>query len=232
MGCINVREGEGRLVIYQLDGCGNVVEGAQNKLVLSTVSEFTWEDTIADGDEVTERNFTGKKVYSDVGADEISNIAVSLTSLGLNPSLDAALMSATVISSGGDVVGYGRTDLDSAAAVAVEVLVQLDADACTGGATAAPIAGFFFPLVKNWKPNGGSTLNGSDLLKPAYAGKGYKNANIFSGSVTDVDFAKWATEHTPPTTSTSTDGEWYTMRLFDGSTYSLPAADCEPVALT
>jgi hypothetical protein len=230
VGCINVREGEGRVIIYQLDGCGNPDEGAANKLVLETVSEFTWEDTIEDGDEVTERNFGGQKIYSDTGADEISNIAVSLTSAGINPSLDSLLMGAATKTDGGDVVGYGRLDLSSSTGVAVEILIELDADACAPGASAAPIAGWFFPLVKNWKPTGGGTLNGSDLVKPQYSGKAYKNANVFEGSPTDVDFSKWDTIHDP--TTNGQDGEWYTFYLFDGSTYSLPAADCEPVTFT
>jgi hypothetical protein len=225
VGCVNVRRGRGRTILYKLDGCGNVLEGATNKLVLDTVGEFTWEDTITDGDEVTERNFAGQKIYSDRGDDEITDIAVNLTHLGLNPSVEVFLTAATAKTDGGAIVGYGRNDLDAAAGVAVEVLVQLPADACAEGATAAPVAGWFFPLVRNWRTSGGNTFNGTDLLKPQFAGRGYKNENIFGGSVSDADFAKWSTIHVAGT-------EWYTGRVFDGETVTLPDASCEPVALS
>lgn len=244
MPCINVREGNARLIVYALDGCGNPTDGdADGKLMIDRISEFSYEDSITEGDESTERNFGGAKKYSAVGADEIDNIDVQLTALGIIPALDVMLMGATAkTDSGGDVVGFGRTNLSSSTAVAVEVLLELDSDACAEGSSAAPVAGWFFPFVKNWKPNGGTTLNGTDLVKPPYSGKGYKNANIFSETLTDADFVKWETDpgggdqpHVPQTSSTSDDGEWYSFFLFDGDTYSLPAlpADCgEPQELT
>lgn len=225
MGCLNVREGDGRVVFYDLDGCGNPVESASGKLVLETIAEITWEDTIEDGDEVTERNFVGKSVYSDVGNDELTNVAVSLTHDGLNPELETFLMNARRLLDGLDTAGYGRSDLDSNAAIAMEILVQLDSDACAGGATAAPIISWFFPLVKNWKPTGGNTLNGTDLLKPQFTGRGFKNENIFSVAITDADFAKWDGVH-------DTD-DWYSVYVFDTSGgYSLPDASCDPVNFT
>lgn len=231
MGCINVREGEARAVIYALDECGNVATGAGNKLVIDTVAEIGWEESITDGDEVNERNFGGKKKYSDIGADEIDNIGVNLTLLGINPAVDTMLMGSTTKTYSGDVVGYGRTNLSSAVAVAIEVLIKLDADACTTGASASPIAGWFFPYVKNWRPSGGVTLNGTDLVKPPYTGKGYKNFNLDFNDTSDVDFSKWNGIYIPQTSATSDDGEWYASRLFSAAEYaSLPTANCEPVA--
>ena len=182
MACINVREGEGVVIIYDLDECGAPDTGAGKKLILSTISEFGFEDQIEEGDEVTERNFAGRKCYTDTGQDEITRINVNLTSCGISPALDSFLMGSTLYT---DSKGYGRTDLsDGTTNVAVEVLIKLDASACDGGG-GAPVAGWFFPLVKNWAPTGGATLNGSDLVKPQYAGKGFKNANIFDGSPFD-----------------------------------------------
>lgn len=225
MTCINVREGDARAIIYALDGCGNPVPGVSSKLIIDTVAEIGWEDSVTDGDSVTERNFGGQKKYSSVGADELDYIGVTLAALGIIPALDSLLMGSATKTRSTETVGFGRLDLSSATAVAVEVLLELDQDACAEGATAAPIAGWLFPFVKNWKPDGGSTLNGADLVKPPYAGKGYKNANIFTQTLTDVDLAKWETVHD--------DGnEWFTFYLFEGASYSLPDADCELVELT
>ncbi|MFZ4431562.1 MAG: hypothetical protein ACOYOQ_00045 [Microthrixaceae bacterium] len=214
MACINVREGDGLVIIYDLDECGAPVTGANGKLVLSTISEITFEDQIDEGDQVTERNFAGKKVYSDSGQDEIQRVNVNLTSLGINPALDSFLMGSNLYT---DSKGYGRVDLaDGSTNVAVEVLIKLDASACDGGG-AAPVAGWFFPLVKGWAPTGGATLNGTDLVKPQYAGKGYKNPNIFDGS--PFDLTRWSTVF-------DADNEWYGFNLFDN--FSLPSANCDP----
>ena len=243
MPCINVREGDARLILYKLDECGNPETGPNNKLIIDRISEFSYEDAITDGDESTERNFGGAKKYSDVGQDEIDNIDISLTVLGIIPQIDVMLMGAeSKTNVGGDVVGFGRKDLTSSAAVAVEVLLALDADACAEGSTASPVAGWFFPFVKNWRPSGGTTLNGTDLVKPPYSGKGYKNYNVFTNSPTDTDYSKWETDpgggsnpHTPQQNATSDDGEWYSFFLFDGTTYQLPdlPTDCgEPQTFT
>ena len=54
--------------------------GAGGKLVLSNISEVSWEDQIDDGDDVTERAFGGRKCYTDKGQPEISSVNLSLTS--------------------------------------------------------------------------------------------------------------------------------------------------------
>lgn len=221
MGCINVREGDATVSLIALDACGAPDPGLTGLLTLDTIGELTWEDNITDGDEVTERNLGGRKKYADVGCDELTSIGVSLISLGLNPALEVALLAATAKLDGSTVVGYGRNDLSCAQNVAVEVLMQLDTDACTE-AGAAPIVGWLFPLVKNWRPNGGATLNGTDLLKPSYSGRGYKNQRIFDTVVEPLE--KWQGIHVAGT-------EWFTVTLFDGAEITLPTVDCDPVEL-
>lgn len=227
MPCINVREGDGVVIVYDLDDCGAPGVATGGKLVMSNVSEVTWEDQIDEGDQVTERNFGGRKCYTDVGADEISSVNLTITSCGINPALDSFLMGSTLKTRTSQVVGFGRTDLKSTANVAIEVLIKLDADACDGGG-AAPVAGWFFPMVKNWKPNGGTTLNGSDLVKPQYQGKGFKNKNVFDGSPSDL--SKW--ESVMVVDDTDATNEWYSFYIFDGSTTTIPTASCEPTTFT
>lgn len=234
MPCINVREGEGIVSIISLDGCGSPAVGPSGLLQMSNISEFGFEDTVSEGDEVTERNFGGKKCYTDVGCDEISNIAVNLTSCGINPALDSALIGSAVKLAETVVKGFGRKDLSCNQNVAIEVLMQLDTDACDGGGD-APVAGWLFPLVKNWRPAAATTLNGTDLVKPQYTAKGFKNAALFKDSNGDPfvvePLAKWEGIYTPPTTSTSTDGEWYAFYIFDAADAPLPEASCEPTTL-
>lgn len=228
MPCINVREGDGIVSIIALDGCGAPAVGPSGLLQMSNISEFGFEDTVTEGDEVTERNFGGRKCYTDVGQDEISNIAVNMTSCGINPALDSALIGSAVKLAESVVKGFGRKDLAANQNVAIEVLMQLDTDACDGGGD-APVAGWLFPLVKNWRPAAATTLNGTDLVKPQYTARGYKNTNIFDTVVEPL--AKWEDIYVPPTTSTSTDGEWYAFYIFDAADAPLPDASCEPVAL-
>lgn len=228
MPCINVREGDGIVSIIALDGCGAPAVGASGLLQMSNISEIGFEDTVTEGDEVTERNFGGRKCYADVGADEIANIALNLTSCGINPALDSALIGSAVKIAADVVKGFGRRDLSATQNVAIEVLMQLDADACDGGGD-APVAGWLFPLVKNWRPAAATTLNGTDLVKPQYTAKGYKNTNIFDTVVEPL--AKWEDIYVPPTTSTSVDGEWYAFYIFDAADAPLPDASCEPVEL-
>jgi hypothetical protein len=188
MPCINVREGNGVVIVYKLDECGAPDTGPDKKLVLTNISEISWEEQIDEGDEVNERNFVGKQCYFDTGQDEITYINVNLTSCGVNTALDNFLMGSTEYGDGADGIGYGRKQLNAATSnVAIEVLMKLDTDECTG--SSIPIAGWFFPLVKNWRPNGAGTLNGSDLLKPQFTGKGYRSNQIFDLSPWDLD--KW-----------------------------------------
>lgn len=210
MPCINVREGDGVVIIYDLNECGAPETGAGNKLVLTNISEISWEEQIDEGDEVTERNFTGKKCYTDTSQDEITYVNLNLTSCGINPALDAFLMGSNTYTDGGDIVGFGRTDLLSANTnVAIEILMQLDTDSCQGNDI--PVAGWFFPLVKNWRPNGAGTLNGSDLVKPQFSGKGYKGSQVFDGSPFDLD--RWETG-----VGFDADNEYYGFYVwYDGS---------------
>jgi len=220
MACINVREGEGVVIIYDLDQCGAPETGAGNKLVLSTISEFTYEDQINEGDDVNERNFAGQTCYTDTGQNEITSVDVSFTSCGINPALDSFLMGSTLYMDSARVAGYGRTDLTSGSTnVAIEVLMKLDASECDGAGD-APVAGWFFPLVQNWRPSGGTTLNGSDLVKPQYAGKGKKNPQVFTDS--PYDLSRWETIVTES-------AEWYGFYIFDDIT-TLPTASCDPQA--
>ena len=223
MTCINVREGDGIVSIVTLDACGAPLLGEGRLLQLSNISEFSFEDQIDEGDTVTEKNFGGRKCYTDVGCDTISSIMLDMTSCGINPALDAFLTGSAIKLNDAEVIsGYSRKELVCAQNVAVEVLMQLDTDACAEGGE-APIAGWLFPLVKNWKPNGGTTLNGSDLVKPPYNGKGFLNPNMFDTVVDPL--AKWVDIFD------ETD-EWYSFYIFPGEDVVMPSADCDPVELT
>lgn len=233
MGCIQVREGEGIVNFYDLDDCGrpNIADNA--KLVLTTVSELTWEDSIDEGQQVKERNFAGKKCYTDAGCDELQWVQVGITTCGMIPALDNLLLASNPKTSGGNVVGFGRVDLDCQAAVALEVLIQLDAESCTATETVEPpVFGMLFPLVKGWRPSGGGSLNGQNLIKPQYSGKGYKNPLLAAGGTSNnllpSDLSHWQ--------GVWNAAEWYTVTLFDdGATIGadgfdalLASADCEP----
>jgi hypothetical protein len=233
MPCINVREGNGVVIVYKLDACGVPETGAGNKLVLTNISEISWEEQIDEGDEVTERNFVGRKCYTDTGQDEITYVNVNLTSCGINPALDNFLMASTSYGDGIDGIGFGRKDLNAPDSnVAIEVLMELDAGDCIG--EDVPIAGWFFPLVKNWRPNGAGTLNGSDLVKPQFTGKGYKNNQIFDSPVWDLD--RWDTD-----VNFDAPNEYYgfyvwydgsvTAALTDPATGLIANADCDPTTL-
>ena len=213
MGCINVREGSAVVRVFDLDNCGNPTISSTAMLALNNISEISWEDQIDEGDQVTERNFGGTKCYTDVGADELENIQVNMTTCGMIPALDSLLMSSDLLSKSSDPVGFGRKDLSSSAAVAIEILIELDADACATGSD-LPVFGVLFPLVKNWRPSGGETLDGSSLLKPQYNGKGYKNANLkTAGAGNDelpVELDHWDAHFDP-------DNHWYVSYVFDAT---------------
>lgn len=229
MPCINVREGDGLVSIIKLDQCGAPDLGAGNLLRMTTISEFGFEDTVEEGDTVTERNFGGRKCYTDVGQDEITNVAINMTLCGINPAIDALLTGATLYTDAGDATGYGRKDLAANTNVAVQVLMRLDTDSCDGSGD-APIAGWLFPLIKNWRPAAATTLNGTDLVKPQYTGKGFKNNNIFDTVVEEL--AHWETIF-------SEGDEWYGFNIFDAAdigsvlpdSAGLAALDCEPESL-
>ena len=209
MSLIQLREGAGVVSIYKLDSCGQAGTTTDGRLVLDGISEFGWEDVINDGDEITERNFAGKLCFSDTGANELRNVGVNMTACGIIPAIDQFVMGSQPILDGTEVTGYGRRDLKASTAVAVEVMLKLEADACAGGATAAPVATWLFPLVKNWKPAGGATLNGTDLVKPQYSGQNFKNTKIFEGGVPTV-LAHWDGV-------LSAANDWYAFNLFDPS---------------
>lgn len=219
-----MREGDGVVSIFDEDGCGAAVFGTTNKMTIADVSEISWQDTIDQGSAVTERNFGGKKCYTDQGTPEITSIAVNLTTCGMVPGLDGALMASAVKTSGGGVItGFGRLNLDNTHNVAVEVLIQLDADSCELGGSDAPVLGVFFPRVKNWAPNGTNTLNGSNLLKPQYTGKAFQNSSIDVSGIADL--AKWDGIYiSDPDPAVS---EWYTVNLFTNIA-TLPHASCDP----
>ena len=245
MPAIKVREGAGRVIIYKLDSCGVAQSLTDGKLVLDSISEFGWEDVINDGDEVTERNFAGKLCYTDTGANELKNIGVNLTACGINPAIDAFLMGSETITNMSDqVTGFGRRDLNASLGVAIEVMIQLEADACDAGATAAPVATWLFPLVKNWKPAGGSTLNGTDLVKPQYSGQNYRNSKLWDGTSpnTPADLAHWDGYFNTGDQDVANNNDWYAFNIFDGAdiatttggtaTNPLPTASDEPVDFT
>lgn len=229
MSCINVREGDGLVHIIRLDQCGAPDLGAGGLLRLTTISELGFEDTVEEGDTVTERNFGGRKCYTDVGQDELTSVAVNMTTCGINPAIDSLLTGSALYEDGGSATGYGRKDLAANTNVAVQVLMRLDTDACDGSGD-APIAAWLFPLVKNWRPAQATTLNGTDLVKPQYTGKGFKNANLFDTVVPEL--AHWETVLDESTT-------WYGFNLFDAadigsimpSAEDLAALDCDPESL-
>lgn len=204
MSCINVREGDGLVHIIKLDQCGAPALGAGNLLRLTTVSEFGFEDTVEEGDTVTERNFGGRKCYTDVGQDELTSVAINMTTCGIVPALDSLLTGSALYEDGGSPTGFGRKDLAANTNVAVQVLMRLDTDACDGSGD-APIAAWLFPLIKNWRPAQATTLNGTDLVKPAYSGKGFKNTNLFDAVVPEL--AHWETVLDESNT-------WYGFNLF------------------
>jgi len=222
MASIKIRQGEGMVSVFDATGCGVPDEGATGRLSTNEVSEVTWEEQIDEGDTNVERNFTGRKCHTDVGSDELQNTQVTLTTCGIIPALDNFLMGSNAKVRAGSTVGYGRVDLDANAVVIVEVLVQLDANACElGGGEEAPVFGVLFPLVKNWKPNGATTINGTDLVKPGFQGKGFKSSGLDPEALpTDLD--KW--------TDVYDSDEWYTTYLFDGADVTLPESSSDPAA--
>lgn len=226
MGCINVREGDGVVNIFKVTGCGAPAGATANRLTLTQISEITWEDTIDEGDQVTERNFGGRKCYSAAGADEITHVALSITTCGVITALDNFLMNSEAFVDGEETTGFGRRDLSSAAAVAVEVLIPLDQTACSGTG-GERIFSILFPFAKNWRPNGGSTLNGEQLLKPQYSGKAYKNEQLAALGALPAELDHW--EGLWDTT------HWYSVNVFDKEDVAsypedLTALTCEPYA--
>jgi hypothetical protein len=182
---------------------------------------------IDEGDQVTERNFGGRKCYSDAGSDEIQNVRVDLTMCGMIPALDTMLMASRAITDAGTISGYGRRDLDSTSAVLIEVLIELDAADCSGGGD-IPVFGVLFPLVKNWKPAGGSTLNGSNLMKPQYQGKGYQNANL-AGNLPAGSGGNPGLMHWQGIWNTA---DWYTVNVFSDGEVVIDdiTTSCDPQA--
>ena len=234
MPCLNVREGDGLVSIIQLDECGAPALSASTGLLrLTTISEFGFEDTVEEGDSINERNFGGRKCYTDVGQDEITSVAINMTVCGINPALDSLLTGSQLYTAGN---GFGRKDLAANTNVAIQVLMRLDTDSCDGGGD-AKIAGWLFPLIKNWRPAAATTLNGTDLVKPQYTGKGFKNRNLFDTIPNEI--AHWE-EIFDEGTSVAT-GEWYGFYIFEAGDLDaeilpdsdgLALLDCEVEALT
>ena len=134
MPCLNVREGDGLVSIIQLDECGAPALSASTGLLrLTTISEFGFEDTVEEGDSINERNFGGRKCYTDVGQDEITSVAINMTVCGINPALDSLLTGSQLYTAGN---GFGRKDLAANTNVAIQVLMRLDTDSCDGGGDA------------------------------------------------------------------------------------------------
>ena len=228
MGCINVREGRAIVSIFELNDCGVPLAGSgvgdTSRLTTTNIAEIGWEDQIDEGDQVTERNFGGKKYYSDSGADELEYIQVSLTSGGMIPALDSLLMASDLqVDGSSNAIGFGRTDLDSANAVAIEILIEVDAgDNCTG--SDLPVFGILFPKITNWRPSGGATLDGSNLAKPQYQGKCYKSTTLQTNDdVDDSDVNNLMPNELVHWEDIWDPTHWYTTYLFPSS--SLPATD-------
>lgn len=212
MPCIQVRQGDGVISVFELDGCGRPLSGEGHKLVLTAISDITWTDTVDAGDQVRERNFAGRRAYTNSGLDIMSWIQVAMTSTGMIPALDSLLLGSNKkVNGDGDVVGIGRLDITNNN-VAIEVLIQLDAESCTAtSSTEPPIFGLLFGNVNHWSPSNGGNFNGTNLLKPQYTGKGYKNpllASLGSSNTSlPVELDHWTGIWDPD--------EWYTQYLFD-----------------
>lgn len=212
--CIEVRQGDGVISIFALDGCGRPLIGADHKLVLDKVSELTWTDSVDAGDQVRERNFAGRRAYTNSGLDIMSWIQVSLTTAGIIPAIEVMLLGADPkFNDDLDLTGYGRRDIVSKN-VAIEMLMQLDAESCSvSGATEPPVWGMLFGLVNHWSPQNGGNLNGQALVKPQYQGKGYKNALLASTGASNNelpgDLDHWTGIFDPL--------DWYSANLFDAA---------------
>lgn len=233
MPCIEVRQGDGVISVFELDGCGRPLTGADHKLVLKAISDITWTDTVDAGDQVRERNFAGQRAYSSSGLDIMSWIQVALTTVGMIPALDVLLLGSEANVSGGQVVGYNRLDITNNN-VAIELLIQLDAESCTATTTGEPpVFGMLFGKVNHWSPSNGGNFNGTNLIKPQYTGKGYKAPLLGSlgASNTDLpgDLDHWTGIYNPVA--------WYHTFLFDaadvrtdlagGFADLLESADCD-----
>lgn len=215
MPCIQVRQGDGVVTVFELDGCGRPEIGADHKLVLDKISDISWTDTVDAGDQVRERNFAGRRAYTSSGLDIMSWIQVQVTSCGIIPSLDVLLLgSAAKVNGDMDVVGFGRKDITNNN-VAIELLMQLDAESCdiNNPTGEPPVFGMLFGMVNHWSPSNGGQLNGTNLVKPQYTGKGYKNPFLSTAGASDNelpgDLDHWSGIYE--------DDEWYTVYLFDAA---------------
>lgn len=241
MPCIQVRQGDGVVSFFDLDGCGRPEVGADHKIVTDKVSDLSWTDTVDAGDQVRERNFAGRRAYTSSGLDIMSWIQLQVTTCGIIPAVEVHLLGASAKVDGDmNVTGFGRRDIVSKN-VAVEMLMQLDAESCTAdGATEPPVFGMLWPLVNHWSPSNGGQLNGTNLVKPQYTGKGYKNPLLASLGASDNelpgDLDHW-TDHFDA-------DEWYMVNLFDaadvrtdlnaegGFAELLASVSCDPQTVT
>lgn len=214
MPCIEVRQGDGVISVFALDGCGRPLIGEDKKLVMKQISEITWTDSVDAGDQVRERNFAGRRAYTNSGLDIMSWIQVAITTVGIVPAFDVLVLGSDAKVNGDlEVVGYGRRDIVSKN-VAIEVLIQLDAESCTAnGSTEPPVFGMLFGLVNKWSPSNGGNLNGTALIKPQYTGKGYQNALLASTGASNNelpgDLDHWTGIFEPL--------DWYAVYLFDAA---------------
>ena len=73
------------------------------------------------------------------------------------------------------------------------------------------LVGMLFGLVNHWSPSNGGNLNGTNLVKPQYTGKGYKNPLLATAGASSnelpQDLDHWSDVYAAD--------EWYTQYLFD-----------------
>lgn len=192
--------------VTRLDATGAPATGPSASYVMSAFVSVQFTPTLESGDSFTQKTANGIICTTYKTPDTLTNVALNVAICNPDPEFSEILTGGTILSSGGNSVGY------AAPAIGVDpnpngAALEVWSLAIQGGkqASANPYFHWVFPYVKLTASGDRTIENG--LLANAYSGTGVGNAAFGDGPAGDWPFTSdrayaWARTSTAPTGTT------------------------------
>lgn len=210
-----------RVTAIALDSCGRIpaapATGSTLKGLADALTSVQFTRNVDLAQQTILKKVNGASCTQPLPTPTDRGIAVQLTFCGVNPIFESITGYKRLDMNGSNVTGWEDSEITGVTNVALEIVYESSADACTGEEVQCYAQ--LFPLLNAWVRSGDETYNGADIPALVMTGQAAKSAHLFD-NYTSGTLPTWINHWAPKFDDIQLGRSWSTNAIID-----CPAAD-------
>jgi hypothetical protein len=210
-----------RVTAIALDDCGRIAATPATGTVIKGLADTLQSVAFTRNVDVPQQTVT-KKVNGGTCTQPFPTptdrgFSTALTFCGIHPVFESITGYKRLDMNGSTITGWEDSNITGNPKVALEIIYESSADACTGGTV--PCFAQIIPAIVQWVRSGDETYNGTDVPALVMTGQALLNGNLFD-NYTSATLPPWLSHWAPKFNDIQTGRAWSTSAVI-----TCPAAD-------